>query len=80
MKKIAANIICLLALLTLPRIASADRFYVDSSAAPGGDGASWDTAFNYLQDALDATVAGRGDEIWIVDEISNLFCPSAWIV
>lgn len=27
--------------------------YVDAKAPPGGDGLTWDTAFNDLQDALD---------------------------
>lgn len=43
----------------------AERFYVNASASPGGDGASWATAHQYLQDALDQTIAGRGDEVWI---------------
>ena len=46
-------------------LAHADRFYVSASASEGGDGASWETAFRYLQDALDQTVADRGDEVWI---------------
>ena len=37
--------------------------YVDSSAAAGGDGASWSTAYNDLQDAL-ADVQ-TGDSIWV---------------
>ncbi len=36
--------------------------YVDDDAPPGGDGTSWGTAFNYLQDALAAAVPA--DEIW----------------
>lgn len=32
--------------------------YVDIDAAPGGDGSSWASAFNDLQDALDASCAG----------------------
>ena len=37
------------------RIYSSDETfcYVDDDAAPGGDGRSWDTAFRYLQDAMD---------------------------
>lgn len=45
--------------------AAASRFYVDASAELGGNGASWDSAFRHLQDALDQTVSGRGDEVWI---------------
>ncbi len=44
---------------------NANRFYVDKLAAPGGDGSTWGTACNTLQDALDQTVGGRGDEVWI---------------
>ena len=32
--------------------------YVDDDADPGGDGLSWDTAYKYLQDALDSAVDG----------------------
>lgn len=38
------------------------KLYVDVSAT-GGDGASWETAFTDLQDALDVAVSG--DEIWV---------------
>lgn len=43
----------------------AERFYVSDDASPSGDGSSWGSAFQFLQDALDQTVAGRGDEIWV---------------
>ncbi|MDA0349294.1 MAG: hypothetical protein O3C43_19315 [Verrucomicrobia bacterium] len=43
----------------------ADRFYVSATALAGGDGASWETAFNFLQDALDKTKIDRDDEIWV---------------
>ncbi|MHC4128726.1 MAG: right-handed parallel beta-helix repeat-containing protein [Planctomycetota bacterium] len=41
--------------------------YVDDSADPEGDGISWETAFDDLQDALDAAVAAQGavTEIWV---------------
>lgn len=48
-----------------------DIIYVDANAAAGGDGSSWATAFNYLQDALDeSNVPGAEDpenvdQIWI---------------
>ena len=45
----------------------AERFYVDTDAASGGNGQDWASAFRYLQDALDQTVAGRGDEVWIAE-------------
>ena len=41
--------------------------YVDDDANAGGDGASWDTAFNYLQDAL--SDAQYGDEIRVAEGI-----------
>ncbi len=40
-----------------------DMIYVDSTAAAGGDGLSWSTAFNDLQYVLSASSAG--DEIWV---------------
>ena len=39
------------------------RWYVDSTAGSGGDGTSWATAFEYVQDGLAAAVAGH--EIWV---------------
>ena len=39
--------------------------YVDASAAVGGDGAGWDSAYSVLQDALDDTVFNGGAEIWV---------------
>ncbi len=62
MKKWLTMIIGLFALNT-----HAMTFYVDASVAPGGDGASWGTAYCFLQDALDQTVAERNDEVWIAD-------------
>ena len=41
--------------------------YVDKDAAPGGDGASWATAYKYLQDALAA--AGDGAELWLAEGV-----------
>ena len=37
--------------------------YVNAVNVNGGGGTSWSTAFNHLQDALDA--AASGDEIWV---------------
>ena len=39
--------------------------YVDDNASVGGDGTSWATAYQYLQDAI-AGVAS-GDEIWVAE-------------
>ena len=41
--------------------------YVDKDAAPGGDGASWATAYKYLQDAL--ATAGAGAELWLAEGV-----------
>ncbi|MHC4460087.1 MAG: right-handed parallel beta-helix repeat-containing protein [Planctomycetota bacterium] len=46
-------------------IAAGETIYVDADASPGGDGASWGTAYKYLQDAL--AVAGDGNDIWVAD-------------
>ncbi len=54
-----------LLLLFSTSILSAERFYVAVNAQPGGDGSSWSDALRDLQDALDQTESGRGDEIWI---------------
>ena len=52
-------------LQVLASISLAERFYVSDDASSGGNGTSWETAFTFQQDALDQTVAGRGDEVWI---------------
>jgi parallel beta-helix repeat protein len=40
--------------------------YVDANAPPGGDGASWATAYRYLQDALaDADSYPDPNDIWV---------------
>ena len=52
-------------LFILPCLLSADVFYVRSDATFGGDGSSWSSAFKFLQDALDQTVEGRGDKVFI---------------
>lgn len=48
-------------------VVNARVIHVDSNASSGGDGISWGTAFDNLQDALDN--ARNGDEIWIADGI-----------
>ncbi|MHC4361902.1 MAG: right-handed parallel beta-helix repeat-containing protein [Planctomycetota bacterium] len=52
----------LLAVL-LPISAGGATIYVDAGASGNGTGASWEDAYNYLQDALAA--ASGGDEIWV---------------
>jgi parallel beta-helix repeat protein len=41
--------------------------YVDCSVASNGTGSSWDSAFKYLNAALDPLVATSGCEIWVAD-------------
>ncbi len=45
--------------------------YVDREAQPGGDGVSWETAFNTVQDGIDApgVIAGIDNtcEVWVKD-------------
>lgn len=55
----------LFAVIFILSTASADAaiIYVDDSAPAGGDGTSWNTAFDDLQDALDIAVAG--DQVWV---------------
>src|SRR5690606_16194596 len=42
-------------------------FYVDKDAPAGGDGKTWATAHDNLQDALDASVACASPKIWIAE-------------
>ena len=57
----AYRIIVAASLIILSSQVTAAVIYVDDSAPAGGDGASWNTAFRHLQDAL--AVASEGDEI-----------------
>jgi parallel beta-helix repeat protein len=41
--------------------------YVDSAAAPGGNGLSWATAFHTLDPALDTAVYDPGDQVWVAE-------------
>jgi PKD repeat protein len=44
--------------------------YVDADAASGGDGASWATAFDSLQAALDeAAINGMVEEVWVAEGV-----------
>ena len=54
-------------------VASAGEYevwFVDGEAPPGGDGLSWDTAFDRIQSAVDAAL--EGDEIWVKAGIYDL--------
>ena len=46
-------------------LVQADTIFVDANAEPGGNGKSWQTAFDDLQDALAAAQAD--DEIWVAE-------------
>ena len=56
--------VCILLQLLLAASAAA-VVYVDKSSPDGGDGTSWETAFNTLQPAIDAAFALGGDEVWV---------------
>lgn len=66
----------LLSVVTLQAPASvaaaqgSEVLYVDAGAAPGGDGASWATAFDDLQDALAA--AESGSQVWLAAGVYRL--------
>ncbi len=47
-------------------------WFVDDDAASGGDGQTWETAFEHLQDALDG--AAVGDQVWVA---SGVYRPTA---
>jgi len=47
------GVVFILLVFMFPAIALADVIYVDANSPPGGDCLTWETAFNYLQDALD---------------------------
>jgi hypothetical protein len=54
--------------------ASGARLYVNALAADGGNGLSWETAFNAIQPAIDAAL--ECDEIWIK---AGSYSPAATI-
>ncbi|GAG24324.1 unnamed protein product, partial [marine sediment metagenome] len=55
--------LCIACVLVTLSSANAGTIYVDDDAPLAGNGASWQTAYRYLQDAL--WVAGNGDEIHV---------------
>src|SRR5690606_7900683 len=57
-------LLVLLAVSAVPAAAQA-VLYVDADAPPGGDGASWATAFHDLQDAL--AIVQAGDQVWVAE-------------
>ncbi len=46
-------------------IGTGDVFYVDSGAAAGGAGTTWATAYDTLQEGIDACVANNGDIVYV---------------
>jgi len=44
--------------------------YVDADAAPGGDGSSWTTAYQTMQQGIDAADAGDA-QVWIAEGLYN---------
>ena len=41
------------------------HYFVNEAASAGGDGTSWETAFQSIGDALDRTFAGFEQEVWV---------------
>lgn len=62
----AMKILILLSIVLLAPLAGAQsRYLVDDDAPQGGDGLTWASAFNNLDDAFAATVVG--DRIWVAE-------------
>jgi predicted outer membrane repeat protein len=62
--KTTTHLLILIALMLLGHpFANAKVVYVNTAVGAGGDGTSWFTAFECLQNALAQTVAG--DEVWV---------------
>ena len=64
----------LTAMLLASSAMGGSTLYVDDDAPPGGDGAGWDSALRYLQDALTA-VADSGGSIAEVRVASGIYLP-----
>lgn len=57
--RVAINAVALILTTAICSAAQGQNvYYVDDDALPGGDGLSWGTAFNYLQDALATSLPG----------------------
>ena len=59
------RLIATASLLVGQTAASAATWHVDTSAAVGGDGTGWATAFVYLQDAMTHPDLTGGDRVWV---------------
>lgn len=66
-RRSASDALALTIALMFASAASASVIHVDDDAPSGGDGTSWPTAFNDLQDAL--AIAQEGDEIRVAQGI-----------
>lgn len=62
-RSLTGRILLLAVCILLAQPAIGRTIYVDDDASPGGDGQTWASSYNYLQDALTAAVSG--DEIWV---------------
>ncbi|HEY9086691.1 MAG TPA: hypothetical protein VIO36_00880, partial [Anaerolineaceae bacterium] len=51
---------------------AASPVFVNAAAPDGGDGLTWATAFNHLQDGMDTAVAG--EEVWVA---AGTYYPTA---
>lgn len=56
-----------LAAVLLLAAPAAAQIHVDASAAPGGDGQTWQTAFKTLEEAF--SVASPGNRVWVADGV-----------
>jgi len=62
-------------LLCAAPLAANSVLYVDDDAEPGGDGQSWETAFRFLQDALDAARRLRAGTVEEIHVAQGLYLP-----
>jgi predicted outer membrane repeat protein len=62
---IKISIIYVMSLFLTGLAVKSEVIYVNANAPAGGDGSSWTTAHEFLQDALDQTISGQGDQVWI---------------
>ena len=65
MNRLLGLSVLLIALCLPAPLTGAATIYVSASAPPGGDGTTWDTAFDTIQAGIDA--ADDGDEVLVAD-------------
>jgi len=71
----ALALLLLAAFSSRPAQAQNKTIYVDNSVAPGGDGSSWESAYKYLQDALDGANATPDATALTVQIAEGLYYP-----